>query len=72
MSEWLVAIGTFLLALTAALQDRIRSKLWSPELHCEIGLNPPDCHRTVASDYLISRIRLKNISSLDSHVSFLS
>jgi hypothetical protein len=47
MTEWLVAIGTILLAVIAAFQDKIRAKIWSPQLDCDIELNPPDCHRTI-------------------------
>jgi hypothetical protein len=56
MAEWLVAIGTISLALIAALQDRIRSKFWSPKLHCEIELSPPDCHRTISRPSVNSQI----------------
>lgn len=47
MAAWLTAIGTFVLALVAVFQDKIRSFLWSPSLDCEITLAPPDSHRTI-------------------------
>ena len=49
MADWLVAIGTLLLAFIAVFQDRIRTRLRSPKLDCTIELKPPDCHRTVMS-----------------------
>ncbi len=48
MANWLVAIGTILLAIIAVFQDKIRSWIWSPTLDCEINLAPPDCHRTIS------------------------
>ncbi len=48
MADWLIAIGTILLAIIAALQDRIRSIFWRPKLKCEINVCPPDCHRTIS------------------------
>ncbi len=48
MTDWLIAIGTILLAIIAALQDRIRSKFWRPKLDCKTHLYPPDCHRTIS------------------------
>ena len=49
MADWLIAIGTLLLAITALFQDIIRSIIWSPVLECEIEPSPPSCHRTVTS-----------------------
>lgn len=46
MAEWLVAVGTILLAIIAAFQDKIRTALHGPKLDCKIELKPPDCHRT--------------------------
>lgn len=47
MANWLVAIGTFLLAIVAIFQDKIRSYIWCPNLRCEIEQSPPDCHRAI-------------------------
>lgn len=46
MAEWLVAVGTILLAIMAAFQDRIRAVIHGPKLDCRIEAKPPDCHRT--------------------------
>ena len=48
LADWFVAFGTILLGLIAIFQDRMRAYLRSPKLDCEIELNPPDCHRTIA------------------------
>lgn len=48
MADWAVAICTFLLAIIAIFQDKIRSWIWSPSLECEIKLATPDCHRTIS------------------------
>lgn len=47
MADWLVGIGTLLLAFIAVFQDKLRAYLQSPKLDCEMELKPPDCHRTV-------------------------
>jgi len=47
MADWLVAIGTLLLAFIAVFQDKIRAYVQSPKLDCQMELKPPDCHRTV-------------------------
>jgi hypothetical protein len=47
IADWLVAIGTILLAIVAVFQDQLRAYLQRPKLDCEMELTPPDCHRTV-------------------------
>ena len=44
--EWLVAIGTFLVAVTAVFQEHIRKLFFKPRLDIEISMTPPDCHKT--------------------------
>lgn len=48
MADWLVAIGTLLLAFIAIFQDKIRSWAWGASLDCDIETTPPDCHRTIS------------------------
>jgi hypothetical protein len=47
LADWLVAIGTILLAFIAVFQDKIRGYFQRPNLECDIELSPPDCHRTI-------------------------
>ena len=49
ITDWIVAIGTIVLALIAAIaifQDRIRGWLQRPILNVTIEMQPPDCHKT--------------------------
>ncbi|MBE3139809.1 MAG: hypothetical protein IMZ53_04400, partial [Thermoplasmata archaeon] len=41
-----LAIVTFLLALVAAFQDRIRGWIMRPRLQVSAKMSPPDCHKT--------------------------
>lgn len=44
VSDWIVAAGTLLLAVVAALQDRVRALFFKPKLSASIKTDPPDCH----------------------------
>lgn len=46
LANWLVAIGTIILAIVAIFQDKIRKLLTKPNLDIEIDVAPPDCHKT--------------------------
>jgi hypothetical protein len=63
MADWLVAIGTLVLAFVTVFQDYLRSKLWSPKLECRIDLHPPDCHKT----NVVFDDRKGNAGSFDSY-----
>ena len=65
LANWLAALGTILLGIIAIFQDRIRSRLWSPKLDCEIEVNTPDCHRTISSMFVPSGVteRIKSFYS---------
>lgn len=63
MADWLVAIGTLVLAAVTVFQDYLRSKLWSPSLDCKINLHPPDCHKTT----VLFDDRKGNTGSFDSY-----
>jgi hypothetical protein len=63
MADWLVAIGTLVLAFVTVFQDYLRSKLWSPVLDCKINLHPPDCHKTT----VVFDDRKGNVGSFDSY-----
>lgn len=48
IADWAVAAATFLLAIVAVFQDKIRAYIKSPKLDCAIELKPPDCHKTTS------------------------
>jgi hypothetical protein len=75
LTDWLIAVGTILLAIIAVFQDKIRSWVQSPKLELSIQTQPPDCHKTTvqcrvivggrlqttAVDCYYLRLRVKNI-----------
>jgi hypothetical protein len=51
VSDWAAiatAVGTFFLAIVAALQDKIRAWIMRPELKMSVRVAPPECHKTSA------------------------
>src|SRR5882762_2734799 len=49
VSDWAAiatAVGTFFLAIVAALQDKIRAWIMRPELKMSVRVAPPECHKT--------------------------
>jgi hypothetical protein len=45
-AAWATAFATFILAIVAIFQDKIRARIKRPELNAEINCSPPDCHKT--------------------------
>src|SRR5713226_6919062 len=61
VSDWAViatAVGTLLLAVIAALQDKIRSWIMRPNLRMSVRVAPPECHKTSAHFQTTSTDRL--------------
>lgn len=50
VADWLVALGTVVLALVAVFQDSIRSWVYHPKLQVSIKTEPPDCVSVLFSD----------------------
>jgi hypothetical protein len=51
VSDWALiatAVATFLLAIVAVLQDKIRGWIMRPELKMLVRVAPPECHKTSA------------------------
>ncbi len=79
IADWLVGIGTLVLAIAAIAQDHIRRLVYSPKFHVSIKTDPPDCMAvpenmtkqlaptsqpmTVAVNALYLRIAVKNVGS---------
>ena len=43
IANWLVAIGTIVIALVAVFQESIRAFFYRPKFHASIKTEPPDC-----------------------------
>ena len=46
VTDWIMAVGTIVLAIIAVFHDIIKDFVHRPKLNCKIELKPPDCHRT--------------------------
>ena len=44
--DWIVAVGTVMLAILAVFQDKIREWVARPRLRLAVGSLPPYCHKT--------------------------
>jgi hypothetical protein len=68
VSDWIVALGTLVLAVLAAFQDKVRAFFFKPMLSASIRTEPPDCHvvplvtstGTDKGDSLYLRLWIKN------------
>ena len=68
--EWLVALGTLILAVVAVFQQTIRGWFYRPRFHVSIKSEPPDCHAvpitrngTFVADSFYLRIWVKNVGN---------
>ena len=50
VADWLVGVGTLLVAGVAAFQETIRSKMYKPEFQVSAKTEPPDCVAVPFSD----------------------
>jgi hypothetical protein len=58
-SNWIVAIGTAVLAFVAIFQDKIRGCLMHPILKVSIQPESPDCHKTfIRSNYILKNKKI--------------
>lgn len=46
LAVWAGVFVTFLLALVAVFQDRLRRLVWSPDLQLDAEVRRPECHKT--------------------------
>ncbi len=71
VSEWLVALGTLIIALVAIFQETIRSWFYHPSFHVSIKTEPPDCvavpltkpDGTVVADSVYLRCWVENVGN---------
>ena len=50
VADWLVVLGTILVAAVAVFQETIRGWFYRPRLHASIKTEPPDCHAVPWTD----------------------
>lgn len=72
VSNWLVAIGTLVLAAVAVFQETIRGWFYHPDFHVSIKTEPPDCvavplnntsDGTFVADSIYLRLWVKNVGN---------
>ncbi len=70
IADWIVGLGTILIAFLAIWGDRVRDRLFGPRIALELRNDAPDCDIALSTDRhfkFLLRVRASNTGGLPAH-----